>query len=559
MPKLGLVVCALVLMSAHSWCDEQHHHELTESEVGSVHFATSCSGEVAAEFNRAVALLHSFQYEDARRAFEAISGTDATCAMAQWGVGMSHYHGLWDNGDTAAGRAAQKKAAEIAAANPQTTAREKAYIDTLGEIYREDDQNAYAHSLAFEQKMAALQRAFPDDTEAAIFHALALGITAPKTDKSFANQRQCGEILEPIFEKLPNHPGVAHYIIHCYDNPMLAEQGLKAARAYARIAPASAHANHMPSHIFTRVGSWEESVQSNKRSETLAAAAESASKNGEARDQRLHAMDYMEYAYLQSGRVAEAKSVMMAMNALAPVSGLTLTGDYALAAVPARYTLELGKWEEASGLIARSDAVPWAQAVTWMAVGVGSARSGNLKRATEAEQSLVQLRDATAKLNNVYWSKEVEVQRQEVTAWRTAKEGNASKAVELMTSAAELEESMDKHAVTPGAVLPAREMLAQLLLEQNQPQQALEAFQAVLKAAPRRFNALYGAARAAEATENSALAHSYFRELIEVALSDERPELVTARTKIRTTTPERKTLKGTGRAALSPFDGSSTR
>ncbi len=556
MPKLGLVVCALALMSATGWCDEQHHHELTEGEVGSVHFATSCSSEVAAEFNRAVALLHSFQYEDARHAFEAISGKDPTCAMAQWGVGMSHYHGLWDNTNTAAGRSAQKKAAEIAVASPKTAPREKAYIDALGEIYREDDQNAYAHSLAFEQKMAALQRAYPDDIEAAIFHALALGITAPKTDKSFANQRQCGQILEPIFERLPHHPGVAHYIIHCYDNPMLAEQGLKAARAYARIAPASAHANHMPSHIFTRVGSWEESVQSNKRSEALAAAAESASKNGEARDQRLHAMDYMEYAYLQSGRVAEAKSVMMAMNALSPVGGLTLTGDYALAAIPARYTLELGKWEEASALQTRSDAVPWAQAITWMAVGVGSARSGNLKRAAEAEQSLAQLRDATAKLNNTYWSKQVEVQRQEVTAWMTAKEGKASKAVELMTSAAELEESMDKHAVTPGAVLPAREMLAQLLLEQNQPQQALEAFEAVLKTAPRRFNALYGAASAAEAAENSALAHRYFRELIEVAVSDERPELVTARTKIRMTMPERKTLKGTGRAALSSFDRS---
>jgi hypothetical protein len=312
--------------------------------------------------------------------------------------------------------------------------------------------------------MAVVQSAYPDDTEAAIFHALTFGITAPKTDKTFANQRKCGEILETIFEKLPNHPGVAHYIIHCYDNPVLAQQGLRAARAYAKIAPASAHANHMPSHIFTRVGSWEESVQSNQRSEALAATAEPTSKNGEARDQRLHAMDYMEYAYLQSGRVADAKSVMASMNGLAPVGGLTLTGDYALGAIPARFTLELGKWDEASRLTVRKEAVPWAQAITWMAVGVGGARSANPKRAAEAEQALGQLRDATTKLNNTYWSKQVEVQRQQVAAWMTAQSGDGTKAVDLMTAAAELEESMDKNAVTPGAILPAREMLGQLLV-----------------------------------------------------------------------------------------------
>jgi len=555
MRTLGVAVCALFLLSALPWCDEQqHHHQLTGSEVGSVHFSTSCSRDVEADYNRAVALLHSFQYEDTRHAFEDISRKDPGCAMAQWGVGMSHYHGLWDNGDTDAGRAAQKKAGEIASANPKTTPREKAYIDALAEIYREDGQTTYAHSVAFEQKMAALQIAYPDDTEAAIFHALTLGITAPKTDKSFANQRKCGEILEPIFEKLPNHPGVAHYIIHCYDNPVLAQQGLKAARAYATIAPASAHANHMPSHIFTRVGSWEESIESNKRSEALAAAAEPGSKNGEARDQRLHAMDYMEYAYLQSGRVADAKAVVTSMNQLAPVGGLTLTGDYALAAIPARYTLELGNWEEASHLLAQKGAVPWAQAITWMAVGVGSARSGNLKQAAQAERTLAELRDATAKLNNPYWSKQVEVQRQEVAAWSTAQAGNATKAVELMTEAAELEESMDKNAVTPGAVVPAREMLGQLLLEQKHPQQALEAFQSVLKLAPRRFNTLYGAASAADAVGNSALSQQYFRELIEVAVGDERPELSAARARIKIATPERKTQEGTGKIASASLD-----
>jgi tetratricopeptide (TPR) repeat protein len=542
MKVLGIIICALVFLSMVSWCDEQHHHELSDSEIGSVHFSTSCSKDIEKDFNHAVALLHSFQYEGTRQAFEVISQKDSTCAMAQWGVAMSHYHGLWDNGDTAAGRAALKKAADVAASNPKTTAREKAYIDALAEIYREDGKDSYAHSVAFEQKMATVHATYPDDTEAAIFHALSLDITAPKTDKSFANQRKCGEILEPIFEKLPNHPGVAHYIIHCYDNPALAKQGLKAARAYAKIAPASAHANHMPSHIFTRVGSWEESVQSNKRSESIAAEAEPTSKNGEARDQRLHAMDYMEYAYLQSGRVSDAQRVVKSMDALVPVGGLTLTGDYALAAIPARYAIELGKWEDASKLEARPQGVPWAQAITWTAVGIGAARSGNEQRAAEAKQSLERLHEQTEKLNNTYWAKQILVQISEVDAWMAAGGGNAMKALTAMTSAADLEESMDKHAVTPGAVIPAREMLAQMLLEQRRPQEALQAYEAVLKVAPKRFNALYGAATAADSAGDITRARQYYGELIEVSAAKERKEIEIARKKVMASGPSQSTV-----------------
>jgi tetratricopeptide (TPR) repeat protein len=294
----------------------------------------------------------------------------------------------------------------------------------------------------------------------------------------------------------------------------------------------------MPSHIFTRVGSWEESVQSNKRSEALAAAAEPTSKNGEARDQRLHAMDYMEYAYLQSGRVTDAQTVLTNMNALSPVGGLTLTGDYALAAVPARYTIELGKWEEASKLVVRENAVPWAQAITWTAVGVGAARSGDLQRAAEAKQSLEKLHDQTAKLHNDYWAKQIEVQIGEVDAWMAQQSGDSAKAATAMTAAADLEESMDKHAVTPGAVVPAREMLGQLCIEQKHPQEALEAFQAVLQVAPKRFNALYGAAMAADTAGRAQDATRYFRELIEVSIGNERPELARARMKSASRTPK---------------------
>jgi len=535
MKDAGVLGVMLVLLTCPAWSDEGHHHALTEEEIGSVHFATSCIASVESDFNHAVALLHSFQYEAARAGFIAVSVKDPQCAMAHWGVAMSHYHGLWGNGDTAAGREALKKAQQVASTNPATTAREHAYIEALAEIYREDLADEVAHGQAFEQKMRALQNTYLDDNEAAIFHALALDVTAPKTDRTFANQRKCGEILEPLFSKLPHHPGVAHYMIHCYDNPVLAEKALPAARLYARIAPASAHANHMPSHIFTRVGSWQESIDSNRRAAELAKGAESASQNGEARDQRLHAMDYLEYAYLQSGQVKQAKAVLREMTSLKPVSDLTLTGDYAVAAIPARSTLELGAWEDASNLQVRGEAVPWAQAITWMAIGIGSARVSNLERASQAEQSLASLRDATAKKNNEYWSKQIEVQRLEVAAWIQQLKGKPDEAISTMHSAAELEESMDKSPVTPGAVLPAREMLAVLLMLANRPQKALSEFEAVLTVAPNRFNAVYGAATAGESSGNEASAQRYFRKLTDFATGDERLELVAARKKLAIT------------------------
>jgi tetratricopeptide (TPR) repeat protein len=528
-------LCAVLLCAPLVWSDDEHHHALTAEEVGSVHFVTSCSKSVSLSFNRAVALLHSFQYEQARQAFSDVASRDPKCAMAQWGVAMSYYHGLWRNGNTAAGRDAFEKAKGVAAANPKTTAREVAYIEALDEIYRQDDKDQAAHDRAFEQKMGELQAAYPTDSEAAIFHALTLDIAAPKTDKTFANQRKCGEILEPLFKLQPHHPGIPHYIIHCYDNPVLAEKSLGAARMYAKIAPASAHANHMPSHIFTRLGLWDESIRSNIRSEKLAAEAEATSTNGEARDQRLHAMDYQAYAYLQSGQVKQAEAVLAKMNSLPSVGGLTLTGDYALAAIPARCAIELGNWKQASDLQVRSDGVPWAQAITWQAIGEGSARTGDIDRARLAEQTLAALVDASAKRNNTYWSNQVEVQRREVAAWIVEKNGKSTEAIATMKSAAELEESMDKDAVTPGPATPAREKLAELLLLEKQPQEALAEFEAVLKVAPNRFNALFGAASAADAAGNSTVADRYFRKLSEISVGEERPELVTAHKRIAVT------------------------
>jgi tetratricopeptide (TPR) repeat protein len=528
----SLAIC--ISVSTTALTDERHYHVLSEKEVGSVHFANSCSKGLQTHFQMAIALLHSFQYEQTRDAFNEISKQDPQCAMAQWGVAMSHYHGLWHNGDMNAGREALHKAQEMATRNSSTTARERAYIDALAEFYKEDGKDEYAHSQAYEQKMAAVQAAYPDDTEAAIFHALALDVTAPQTDKTFSNQRKCGEILEPIFAQQPNHPGVAHYIIHCYDNPALAEKGLGAARKYAIIAPASAHANHMPSHLFTRVGSWEESVRSNLRSAQLAKDAEATSQNGEARDQRLHAMDYLEYAYLQRGRVKDAKSVLDEMKSLPPLGGsnLTLTGDYATAAIPARYTLELGKWEDGAKLQPVAGGVPWAQAISWMAIGISAARSNDLTRAAEAERNLITLRDA-AQPKSIYWSSQIEVQRREVAAWIAQASGKSKDAIAGMHSATELEESMDKDAVTPGAVIPARELLAQILQLQNRPQDSFKEYESVLKTAPNRFNALWGAAITAESSGDSSTASKYFGKLLEVGVGTERLELETARKKAR--------------------------
>jgi len=538
--RRGIVVLGALLVCAWTGqSQEGHHHELTEQEVGSVHFATTCSvgmsdearREFDASFNKAVALLHSFQYEGTREAFEAIAKRNPNCAMAEWGIAMSHYHGLWKSGDVAAGRAAIQKAREIASTNATNSAREKAYIDALGEVYAENKTDYVARGTAFEKKMGEVAAAYPSDTEAQIFYAIALKISASPLDKAFSNEKKCGEILEPIFKQQPHHPGVAHYIIHCYDNPVLAEQGLSAARMYAKIAPVSAHANHMPSHIFTRVGSWEESIASNIRSAEIAKADEAKSKNGEARDQRLHAMDYLEYAYLQTGQVKQAKAVLDEFASLQSMTGLTLTGNYAMGAIPARYAIELRQWKDASELKPLTDGVPWSRALVWEAVGEGSARAGNLERAKEAESKLAELRDKAAQSNS-YWSKQIEVQRREVNAWIAAQSGKKEEALEKMRSAAELEESMDKDAVTPGAVTPAREMLAYLLEEQKRDKEALAEYEAVLKVAPKRFNALYGAAVTANRSGIDAAALRYFRELTEVAKREERPEVETARMKL---------------------------
>jgi hypothetical protein len=529
MRRLVILLLVTAVLGRLAW-GQQNAHQLTEEEIGSVHFPTTCSKSTEAAFSRAVALLHSFQYELARSVFTDISSVDQNCAIAYWGIGMSHYNGFAKSIDLNEGRSALEKARQIATANPDTSDREKGYISALAEIYREGADSS-DHAQGFEQRMRSLQQQYPTDTETAVFHALALAIAAPKTDKTYANQRECGTILEPIFKKYPHHPGAAHYLIHCYDNPVLAERGVVAARAYARIAPASSHAHHMPSHIFTRLGLWDESINSNLNAVAIATKAEEASTTTEARQYRVHSMDYLEYAYLQSGQVRHAKGVLSTLQSLPPVAGLTPTCDYAMAAIPARYAVELGHWKEAAGLEVNRNSAPFAQAVTWQAIGVGSARAHDLDRAKQSERALASIREELSQQKDVYWSDQAEVQRREVAAWIKEANGETADALATMRSAAELEDSTEKDVVTPGAIVPAREMLAELLLLHNQPSDAFTEYRAVLKLAPNRFNALYGAARTAEASSNPNVARSYFRKLTEVAVGEERAELVTARSK----------------------------
>ncbi|HLK05918.1 MAG TPA: hypothetical protein VKT53_15875 [Candidatus Acidoferrum sp.] len=536
-----IATLSLLLCCGHpTLAQQEHHHALSEEEVGSVHFVTTCGDGLSApekaefdtSFNKAMALLHSFQYEDTRAAFDAIAKKNPNCAMAQWGIAMSHYHGLWRSGDAAAGRAAIEKAREIAKTNAGTSEREKGYIEALAAAYADEKADYGARGAAFEKKMGEVAAAYPTDTEAQIFHALSLKLAASPLDKTFSNEKKCGEILEPIFKQQPHHPGIAHYIIHCYDNPVLAQQGLGAARMYATIAPVSAHANHMPSHIFTRVGSWDESIASNIKSAQIAASQEKDSKNGEARDQRLHAMDYLEYAYLQSGQVAKAKAILDEFQSFQEVPGLTLTGNYAMGAIPARYAIELRNWKAASELTPLTTGVPWGRALTWEAIGEGSARTGKLERAEEAEKKLAELREEALKKSE-YWSKQIEVQRREVNALILERRGKKEESLAAMRSAVEMEESMDKDAVTPGPVTPAREMLAGMLSAQNRQAEAFAEYQVVLKVAPKRFNALYDAAVAADRSGNEAAAKRYFRELTEIAASDERGEVRAAKAQLQ--------------------------
>ncbi len=503
--------------------------------AGTVDFPVSCAPAVQADFTRAVALLHSFFYEEARRIFTDVAVRDPACAMAQWGIAMTWWHPIWTPptaDEMSAGKAATQKAMTMKAA----TDRERQFITALNAYYSTPDGPATgevgqschgpvgprARVVAYENEMRKLRDRYPDDFEAQTFHALAVlavGYANP-TDTTLSNQLQAAGILEKLWKKNPQHPGVAHYLIHSYDYPAYAERGLAAARSYSSIAPWVPHALHMPSHIFTRLGMWEDSVSAN-RSSADASRAYAALRHREATEaEELHALDYMAYSYLQEGQDAKVKEIVdFAATVRKTNPELEFSGAYALAAIPARYALERNAWSEAAVLpipaIPHWASFPFMEALIEYSHALGRAHTGDLEGARKAIDRMRQLRDATADAKFDYFKRQLDLQMQAASAWLAYGEGKKEEAVAQLRRLADAEDILGKHPVSPGALVPAREQLGDLLLKLNQPREAQREFEAALKIYPGRFRGLYGAAQASEQMGEKEKANRYYAKLIE--------------------------------------------
>lgn len=504
---------------------QSHEDEAPSGRLGKVSFPNSCSEKVKPKLERGVAMLHSFWYSAGTKLFEELIVEDPQCAIAAWGLASI----LMSNplaGQGASPAAAKKatEALEWARKVRAGTQRERDYIDAVS-VYYEDFANRgerarqVARAAAYE-KLAAT---YPQDDEAQIFLALYTAGTQSQADQTYAAYLKAAGILEGQFKKYPNHPGVAHYLIHSYDAPPIAAKGLVAARRYAGIAPDAPHALHMPSHIFTRVGSWEESTATNKRS------MEVAKKGGEA-DEAYHAVDYMVYAYLQLGKDKEARRLAAEIVQL---KGTTtrFIAPYPVAAMPARLAFERGDWKEASQLTVTPTTYPFVEAITRFARAVGAARSGDVASAKKDAEALTELHKKLEATKNNYWATEVEIQRLAVSGWIALAEGNPDQGVKLMRAAADLEDRNEKHIVTPGRIVPARELLGEMLLEVKQPKQALVEFEASQVREPNRFRNLYGSAVAADAAGDKAAAKKYFARLTALAAKGDgtRPEIARAK------------------------------
>lgn len=481
-----------------------------DEKLGTVHFETSCKPDAQKLFDRGMLYQHSFWYRASQKVFEDALKADPECGIAYWGVALSL---LWNPH----GQAPPKNLAEGAAAIAKGTSvgtktqRERDYLDALGAMYADYEKVDHRTRLqAYAKAMGQLASRYPNDDEAQIYYALALNTSASPADKTYANQLKGAAILEPIAIRQPQHPGVAHYLIHLYDYPPIAEKGLEAARRYAKVAPAAAHAQHMPSHIFTRVGYWNESIASNAESSRVAKA------DNEGHDQ-LHAMDYLVYAYLQLGQDKNAAAVV---DEMATVTGFAETypaGPYALAASPARYAVERGDWKAAAALQVRPSPQAHVQAITYFARALGAARSGDPDAAKTDIAKLAELRDKLRDAKDAYWSEQVDIQRQVATAWMLYAEGKKDDALNAMSAAADAEDKTEKHPVTPGAIKPARELYGVMLLESGNARDALVAFEATLKKEPNRLGAYAGAAKAAEKSGDSVKAHEYYSRVVAIA------------------------------------------
>jgi len=490
---------------------------------GSVSFTASVPDSLRRDFNIAVALLHSFEYDESEKMFSKIIDRDPTCAMAYWGVAMCNFHPLWFP-PSASQLQKGARSVQVARSIKEKTKRESEYIEAIGKFYEHSDQlNHKARVLNFEKAMEKIYQDYPGDTETTIFYALALDAAADPADKTYSNQRKAFALLNPIFEKQPLHPGIAHYIIHNCDYPDLAQIALPAARKYASIAPASAHAQHMPSHIFTRLGLWDECIQSNLVSVSAAKCyAERANIKGHW-EQELHGLDYLVYAYLQKGQddlATQQLNYVQTINEAYPASSITA---YPFAAIPARYFLERKMWKEAASLPLHPatfewEQFPWQEAIIHFTRVIGAVNTNQIKEAkTELDTLKVLYEKLVKQPDKALEAPQVAIQVKTAEAWIEYKKGNNEKALELMRAAADMEDAMAKHPVTPAEVVPARELLGQMLLQMNKPQLAIQAFETDLKARPNRFNALYDAGVASEKSSEKQKAAFYFTKLLETS------------------------------------------
>ncbi|HUQ75520.1 MAG TPA: hypothetical protein VM183_12410 [Burkholderiales bacterium] len=485
--------------------------------LGKVSFSNSCQPAVQATFTRGVALLHSFAFRDAEAAFRETLAGDADCAIAGWGIASALIGNTFAVGPNPQQAQTAKDAIARARATTRKTERERYFIEAIAQYY--DDYPSKPHMQRMQSLSAAFEQVakrFPADDEAQIFSAVYLTATQPLTDKTYAKALKAAEILEVQFKKHPDHPGVAHYLIHSYDFPEIAGKGMSAARSYSEIAPSAPHALHMPSHIFTRVGAWKDSAAINERS------AKAAKEQKEPHDQ-LHAMDYSVYAYLQLGQDDEARRVLREARELKDFTPTVRAGPYALAAMPARIALERGDWAEAAKLVPEDNSrFPYTTTQTQYARAIGAARGGN-PAAAEADVRAIARVSEDLKSKDPYWATEVEVQRLTTEAWVAFAKGERDAGLRLMRSAADMEDGNEKSSLTPARMLPARELLGDMLLAANRPADALVAYELSQQREPNRYRGLYGAGQAAMQSNDRDKARLYFSKLSEMAGSNLRP------------------------------------
>ncbi len=521
MTPLGLSARVSVLLVVGAACANAQaydaSHRASMERLGAVDFPTSCKPAVTPQFNRAMALLHSFEFGASIRAFTDVLYADPTCAMAQWGIALSR----WSNPTAPSLRTPAQLQPGLEAAQAaqrlgdQATERERGYIAAVAQLYADfERRDQRTRIVAYELAMANLVAAQPADTEAKIFYALSLVASAAPTDKRYVNQLKAGAILESIWAQQPDHPGLAHYIIHAYDYPALADRAEAAAQRYSQIAPSAAHAMHMPSHTFTRVGLWKESVATNLRSLGLALESGSIA-------EALHASDYAVYAYLQMQRDSAAKQIVLGLPALKArfdVNAVTgaapgWAGVFALASIPARYALERRDWSDAAKLVPVPSAFPYTEAMVYFARALGASHVGDLATAEADADTLAAISRRLAARGESYWSEQVAIQALSAQAWLAHARQQDSVALARMQEAATREDATEKSAVTPGPLVPARELLGDLLMELTQPAAALKAYRTTLEKEPNRFRAVEGASRAAAASGDHAAASAYATQL----------------------------------------------